>query len=349
MSTGLIYPPGTYSSTEELIELASVLKKYGAIYTTHMRNEGDKLIESVEEAIKIGEGNNIAVEISHHKTSGRTNWGKVNATLRAMEQARERGVEVNCDVYPYTAGSTTITAVLHTWALEGGVGQMLERLKRKETRERIRKESAEGTMKGENWIKAAGWDGIVIGECPSKKQYEGKSLEKILKEKNRLNEPYEGLFDWLLEVEGNATMVIFVMDEADVRTVMSSPLSSIISDSWATAPTAGGKPHPRAYGTFPRVLGRYVREEKILTLEDAIRKMTSLPAGKLGLQDRGIIKEGFWADIVVFDPDKIKDKATYADPHQYPEGIDYVIVNGQVAVDHGTLTGARPGKVLRRR
>lgn len=349
MSTGLIYPPGTYSSTEELIELASVLKKYGGIYATHMRNEGDKLIESVEEAIRIGEENNIAVEISHHKTSGRTNWGKINATLRAMEQARERGVEVNCDVYPYTAGSTTITAVLPTWALAGGVGDMLERLKRKETRERIKKESAEGTMKGENWIKAAGWDGIVIGECPSKKEYEGKSLEKILKEKNRIDEPYEGFFDWLLEIEGNATMVIFVMDEADVRTVMSSPLSSIISDSWATAPSGGGKPHPRAYGTFPRVLGKYVREEKILTLENAIRKMTSLPAGKLGLQDRGIIKEGFWADIVVFDPDRIKDKATYAEPHQYPEGIDYVIVNGQVAVDHGTLTGARSGKVLRRR
>jgi len=348
MSTGLIYPPGTYSSTEELIELASVLTRYGALYTTHMRNEGDRLMEAVEEAIRIGEENNIAVEISHHKASGRTNWGKINATLRAMEQARKRGVEVNCDVYPYTAGSTTITAVLPTWALEGGVENMLERLKSKETREVIKRESVEGTMKGENWIKAAGWNGIVIGECSSKKQYEGKSLEEILKEQNRFNKPYEGFFDWLLEIEGNATMVIFVMDEADVKTVMSSPLSSIISDSWATAPSAGGKPHPRVYGTFPRVLGKYVREEKILTLQDAIRKMTSLPAGKLGLQNRGIIKEGFWADIVVFDPDKIKDKATYSDPHQYPEGINYVIVNGQIVVENGRLTGVRPGKALRR-
>jgi len=348
MSTGLIYPPGTYSSTEELIELASVLTRYGALYTTHMRNEGDRLMEAVEEAIKIGEENNVAVEISHHKASGRTNWGKVNATLRAMEQARGRGVEVNCDVYPYTAGSTTITAVLPTWALEGGIEDMLERLKSTETREAIKKESVEGTVKGENWIKAAGWNGIVIGECSSKKQYEGKSLEEILKEQNRFDEPYEGFFDWLLEIKGNATMAIFVMDENDVKTVMSSPLSSIISDSWATVPSAGGKPHPRVYGTFPRVLGKYVREEKILTLQDAIRKMTSLPAGKLGLQDRGIIKEGFWADIVIFDPDRIKDKATYADPHQYPEGISYVIVNGEVVVENGRLTGARPGKVLRR-
>lgn len=348
MSTGLIYPPGTYSTTEELVELASVLTRYGALYATHMRNEGDMLMESVEEAIRIGEENNVGVEIAHHKASGRTNWGKVNATLRAMEQARKRGVEVNCDVYPYGAGSTTITAILPTWALEGGVEKMLERLKNVETRQAIKQGIAEGTMKGENWIKAAGWSAIVIAECPTQRESEGKSLEEILKRQNRFDDPYEGFFDWLLEIKGNATMVIFVMDETDVRTVMSSPLSSIISDSWATAPRAGGKPHPRAYGTFPRVLGKYVREERVLTLQDAIRKMTSLPAGKLGLQDRGIIKQGSWADIVVFDPDRIKDKATYDNPHQYPEGIDYVIVNGQVVVENGKLTGARPGKVLKR-
>lgn len=348
MSTGLIYPPGAYSTTEELIELASVLTRYGALYTTHMRSEGDRLMEAVEEAIRIAEENNIAVEISHHKATGRTNWGKINATLRAMEQARKRGVEVNCDVYPYTAGSTTITAALPTWALEGGVEDMLERLKSKETREAIKKEFVEGAIKGANLIKAAGWDGIVIGKCSSKKQYEGKSLEEILKEQNRFNEPYEGFFDWLLEIEGNASVIDFVMDEADVRTVISHRLSSIVSDSSATVPSAGGKPHPRVYGTFPRVLGKYVREEKILTLEEAIRKMTSLPAGKLRLQGRGLVKEGYWADIVVFDPATIKDKATYADPHQYPDGIIHVIVNGQLVVENGRLTGVRPGKVLRR-
>ncbi len=348
MSTGLIYPPGSYSDTEELIEISNVLKKYGALYLTHIRNEGHRLIESLEEAIKIGEENGIAVEISHHKASGKANWGKVNATLRAMEQARRRGVEVNCDVYPYTAGSTLINALLPIWALEGGIEKMLERMKNKETREAIRREIAEGTVRGENMIGGSGWNGIVMGEWPSNKQYEGKTLEEILKKKERFDEPYEGFLDWFLEIEGNATMIVFQMDEDDVRTVISSPLSMIGSDSWATTPGAGGKPHPRAYGTFPRVLGKYVREEKILTLEEAIRKMTSLPAGKLGLEDRGIIKEGFWADIVIFDAVTIKDKATYENPHQYPEGIDYVIVNGQIVVEGGKQTDVRPGKVLRR-
>ncbi len=338
MSTGLIYPPGCYSSTEELIELASVLREYGAIYATHMRNEGDRLIEALEEAIEIAEANGIPIEISHHKAAGKSNWGKVNAALRLMEQARQRGVEVNCDVYPYTAGSTTITTLLPTWTLAGGVEKMLDRLKNKQTRQSIK---LEGTRFSE-------WDGIVIAECPSKKEYQGKSLEDILKETNRFDDPYEGLFDLLLEIEGNATIIVFLMDEDDVRTVMSSPLSSFISDSWVTALDAGGKPHPRAYGTFPRVLGKYVREEKLLTLERAISKMTSLPAGKIGLKCRGIFREGFWADVVIFDQAVIKDQATFDDPHQYPKGIEYVIVNGQVVVDHGRLTGVRPGKILRR-
>ena len=340
MSTGLIYPPGCYSSTEELIELASVLREYGAIYTTHMRNEGDRLIEALEEAIEIAEANGIPIEISHHKAAGKSNWGKVNATLRLMEQARQRGVEVNCDVYPYIAGSTTITTLLPTWTLAGGVEKMLDRLKDKRTTQSIKREVAAGLM--------AGWHGIFIAECPSKKEYEGESLEDILKETDRFDDPYEGLFDLLLEIEGNATIILFTMDEDDVRTVMSSPLSSFISDSWVTAPDAGGKPHPRAYGTFPRVLGKYVREEKLLTLEQAIRKMTSLPAGKIGLKSRGILREGFWADVVIFDQAVIKDQATFDDPHQYPKGIEYVIVNGQVVVDHGRLTGVRPGKILRR-
>ncbi len=348
MSTGLIYPPGCYSSTEELIELASVLREYGAIYTTHMRNEGDRLIEALEEAIETAETNGIPIEISHHKAAGKSNWGKVNATLRLMKQARQRGVEVNYDVYPYIAGSTTITAILPTWVLEGGTEEMLERLKGKETRESIKKEIIEGIMTGSNAIKDAGWYGIFIAGCPSKKEYEGKSLEDILKETGRFDDPYEGLFDLFLEIEGNATIIEFMMDEDDVRTVMSSPLSSFVSDSWVTAPDAGGKPHPRAYGTFPRVLGKYVREEKLLTLEQAVRKMTSLPAMKIGLKRRGIFREGFWADVVIFDQAVIKDQATFDDPHQYPKGIEYVIVNGQVVVDHGRLTSVRPGKILRR-
>ncbi len=347
MSTGLIYPPGSYAKTEEIIELAKVVKEYGGIYATHIRNEGRYLIEAVEEAIRIGEEAGVSVEISHHKASGKPNWGKVNATLRLMERARKRGVEVNCDVYPYTAGSTTITALLPTWVLEGGVDKMLERLKDREVRKKIKEEIEEDKMKGENFLKAAGWSGILISQCPLK-EYEGKTLEEILKEKGMLHDPYEGFFDWLLEIKGEATMVIFLMDEEDVKTVISSPLSSIVSDAWATSPAAGGKPHPRAYGTFPRVLGKYVREEKLLSLEEAIRKMTSLPAGKVRLQDRGLIRKGFWADLVIFDPNKIIDKATYQNPHQYPEGIKYVIVNGKIVVKEGKLTGERPGKVLRR-
>jgi len=265
-----------------------------------------------------------------------------------MERARSRGVEVNCDVYPYIAGSTTITVLLPIWTLEGGVEKMLERLKNQEAREEIKKEITEDTAKGENLLKSAGWNGIVIAECPSKKEYEGKSLENILKEKNKFNDPFEGFFDWLLEIEGNASMVLFMMDEDDVKTVISSPLSAIITDSWTTVPTAGGKPHPRTYGAFPRVLGKYVREENLLTLENAIRKMTSLPATKIGLEKKGIIKEGFDADIVIFDPKKIIDKATYGEPHQYPEGIKYVIVNGEVVVDNGKITGLRPGKILKK-
>ena len=327
--------------------MAKVLREYNAIYATHMRNEGKYLIEAVDEAIRIGEEAGVPVEISHHKASGRYNWGKVSATLRLMERARMRGVEVNCDVYPYTAGSTTITALLPNWMLEGGVEKMLDRLRDQEVRERLKREFKEDLM-GENFLRSAGWNGVLISQCVVEK-YEGKTLEEILKMKGAFESPYDGFFDWLLEVKGDAAMIIFTMDEMDMKTVLSHPLSSVISDSWATSPSSGGKPHPRAYGTFPRVLGRYVRGEKLLSLEEAVRKMTSLPASKIRLSDRGLIKEGFWADIVIFDPDKIIDKATYQSPHQYPAGIRYVIVNGEIVVEDGKLKGVRPGKVLKRR
>ncbi len=349
MSTGLIYAPGTYSTTAELVELAGVLTKYGAIYTSHLRDEEANLMKSVDEAIQIGEANNIGVEISHHKVKGKANYGKVNATLREMEEARKRGVEVSCDVYPYVASSTGITAIIPTWLLEGGVDKMLERLKDKKLREKAKKEIIDNTMAGSNYIQAAGWNGIVIANCPSNHKYDGKSLEKILRERKRFDDdPYEGFFDLILEVNGRANIIGFNMDEADVRTVIKHPLASICTDGTVTSPTGGGKPHPRYYGTFPRVLGKYVCEEKLLTLEEAVRKMTSLPAGKFNIPGRGIIKEGFFADIVVFDPETIIDKATFDDPHQYPEGISYVIVNGEVVVDHNKHTGARPGMVLRR-
>jgi len=230
--------------------------------------------------------------------------------------------------------------------LEGGIGEMLERLKSKEIRGKIKKEYVEDRVTGGNDIKDAGFNGIIVAFCSSKREYEGKSLEEIIRDKNRFGEPYEGLFDFLLEIKGDATVVKFFIDEEDVKKIISSPLSSIISDSWTTSPIAGGKPHPRAYGTFPRFLGRYVREGKILTIEEAIRKITSLPASKIRLKDRGLLKEGLCADIVIFDPDNIKDEATYQDPHQYPVGIKYVIVNGGVAVEDGKLCYGKYGKII---
>lgn len=348
LSTGLILPPGSYAKTEELVELASILSPYGAIYSTHLRSEGYRLMEALEEGIEIAERNRIPLQVAHHKAVGKSNWGKVNATLRAIAEARERGVEVNVDVYPYTAASQMASLLLPPWVLEGGAEVMLEKLKNKEVRKSLWKEMDEGTMEGEAWLKAAGWEGVVVTACPPERGYEGMSLAGILKERNQFHDPYEGLFDWILEIKANATIVVFAMDEADVRTVIASPLSSVISDILATAPSASGKTHPRAYGTFPKFLGQYVREEKIVSLEEAVRKITSLPAGKLRLKDRGILREGSWADIVVFDPINIKDKATYVDPHQYPEGIQHVIVNGQAVVENGILTRLRPGRVLRR-
>ncbi len=349
MSTGLIYAPGTFSSPEEIIELASVLTRYGAVYTSHMRDEEGNLMKSVDETIRVGEVNNIPVEISHHKVKGKANWGKVSATLREMEKARERGVEVNCDVYPYVASSTNIKAIVPTWLVEGGVDEMLKRLKDKKLRDKAKNEILKGEIGGSNYIQAAGWGGIFVAACPANHEYEGKALEQILRARGVFDNPYEGFFDLLIEIEGGAGIIGFNMDEDDVKTVIAHPLAAICTDGTVTAPRGGGVPHPRYYGTFPRVLGKYVREEKLIPLEEAVRKMTALPAGKMGIAGRGLLKEGFFADINVFDPATIIDKATFDKPHQYPEGLKYVIVNGEIVVDNGKHTGARPGLVLRKK
>ena len=348
LSTGLVYPPGSYSTTEELVELTGVLKDYDALYTTHMRSESDELLESVEETIRIGEENDISVEISHHKAIGKANWGKVKKTLKMLEDARKRGVNIHCDVYPYTVAMTTVSSLLPPWTLEGGVEKMLARLGSPEERVKIERDITEGRMKGENWIRGIGWENIVVAECPLDKDAEGKSLKTLFQERSQFQRPFKALFNWLIKIKGEATMVFICMDEEDVKTVISSSLSIIISDSWVIAPRGGGKPHPRGYGSFSRVLGKYVREEKTLTLEEAIKKMTSMPAKKIGLKDRGILKEGYWADITIFNKDEIKDKATFKNPHQYAEGIYYVIVNGEFAVNKGEITGKKPGKILKK-
>lgn len=346
LTSGLIYPPGCYADADELTELASVLKTHGGFYATHMRNEGNRLLESVAETVALGEANGIPVQVSHHKAFGRANWGKVKESLALMEAARERGVEVNCDVYPYLAGMTTLTSLLPPSALEGGVEQMLCRLANPEDSRRIEREIEQGIPGWENWIQSLGWGNIVISECERKKEVEGLSLEEISRRSGVT--PCEALFGLLRETSGTATMLLFGVNEEDLRTVVKSPLSCIASDSWVIAPKGGGKPHPRAYGTFPRFLRTFVRENGDLTWEDAIRKITSMPAAKAGIACRGLVKEGFWADLVLFNPQTIRDRATFSDPHQFPEGITHVFVNGEPVVEDGQPTGRRPGKVLKR-
>jgi len=344
VSTGLIYPPGVYSKTPELIELAKVAAKYGGIYVSHIRGESEiliGLINAVKEAIEIGEKADIPVEISHHKASGEKNWGKVKKTLKIMEEAQTRGVEVTCDVYPYTAGSASLKSLLPPWALEGGTEKMIKRLRGSESRKRIENEFLK---KG-----TPGWgepEEILISHSALHKDFEGRTLGEIAKSKGE--NLHKVLIDLLLEEKGETGMVTFTMAEEDVSTVISSRLSMIGSDSEVCNPGAGGKPHPRTYGTFPRILGRYVREKKILTLEEAVRKMTSFPAQKIGLPNRGLLKEGMWADIVILDPQNVIDKASYMNPHQYPEGIEYVLVNGEIVVGDSKHTGRLSGKILKK-
>ncbi len=347
MSTGLIYPPSCYADTRELIELCKVVVNYGGIYASHIRGEGDPLIEAVAEAIEIGEKSNIPVEISHHKACGVENWGTVRKTLRMMEEARSRGVEVTCDVYPYVACGADTESMIPNWAHEGGVGKLCARINDSNVRERIKREMLEGIPGWESVVKQSGWGRIKVTGWRKHDEFEGKTIAEIAESMN--TDPFALIFDLVVKRE-SLELVDLAMDEEDVRTIMRHPLSMIGSDGGVLAPygvLGERKTHPRSYGTYPRILGKYVREESALTFEDAIRKMTSFPAQKLGLRDRGLIREGMWADVVVFDPQAVMDNATYEDPHRYPEGIKYVLVNGAIVVDNGEHIGALPGRVLR--
>ncbi len=357
MSTGLIYPPSCYAETDEIIELCKVVADYGGIYASHIRGEEHQLLDSVKEAIEIGEKAGVPVEISHHKASGKENWGKVKESLKIIEETRNHGVEVTCDVYPYTAASSGLDSFLPPYAHEGGVEKLLNKLKCLEFRRKLREDmikevdnwrSIVGVIGWENMI-ISYWENVMISYCRGHPEYEGKMISELAKQKNI--DPFDFVFDLIIEEKASTRIVLFSMSEEDMRTVLKSPFSMIGSDSSARATygiLSSGKPHPRAYGTFPRVLGKYVREEKVLTLQEAIRKMTSFPAQKLGLKDRGLIREGMWADITIFDPEKIIDKATFMAPHQYPEGIEYVIVNGRIVIEKGEHTKEKPGKVLKR-
>ncbi|MCD6084906.1 MAG: amidohydrolase family protein [Desulfurococcales archaeon] len=341
MSTGLIYPPGIYSRTEELVELSKVVARYGGYYATHMRNESDAVLNSVAEAIRIGREAGVPVEISHLKVAGRRNWGRMAEVLRMIEKDREEGVDVTADVYPYTAGSTYLAALLPPWAHVGGEERLKERCRNPEVREEMRK-FIEEREDWENFVRRAGWENIVITYSPSHPEFTGKSIAKVSEEVGK--DPYELVFDILAEDGTDAGMIVFLMNEEDVEKAVTHPYVMVGTDG---LDIGVGKPHPRAYGTFPRLLGRYVREKKALTIEEAVRKMTSLPAQKLGLKDRGLIREGFWADIVIFDPKTVIDRATYENPRRTPEGIKHVIVNGVVEIEDGELTDDLGGKVLK--
>ncbi|MBS7619300.1 D-aminoacylase [Candidatus Bathyarchaeota archaeon] len=336
LSTGLIYPPCTYSETSELVELCKVASLHKGIFVIHMRDEGDKLLESIEEVIRVGREANIPVHISHFKASGERNWGKAGLALQALYVARRQNIDVTADQYPYTAGSTFLSSLLPTWVHEGGTEAMLKRLIEEDARKRVVTELS-SSRRGSDW----GWSSVYVTAVKTQmnKRFEGKSLGEIASIKKMT--PMEALIDLVIEEENEATMVSFSMSEDDVRTIMKSHLTMVCTDGILL-----GKPHPRAYGSFPRVLGKYVREG-VIRLEEAVKKMTSTPATRFGLLDRGLIRPGMCADVTIFNPEKIADMATYQDPVQFPQGIEYVIVNGKVTVQNGMHLGTRAGRILR--
>jgi len=351
ISTGLSYPPACYADTGELVDLCRVVAKYNGIYATHLRDEGDEIIEAATEAIEIGEKASVPVEISHYKPEGRRNWKKIKECIKVIESARERGVDVTYDVYPYIAGEAPIThaCFIPPWAQEGGTEKLIEKLKNTEFRERIKKEANENPWR-ECLLSIATWDDCLISFCKKNKDLQGKTISEIAKERGV--DPYDIIFDLIIEEKGVVNMCVFVMNEEVISTMIKNPLALVASDGMSFAPygvLGEARPHPRYYGTFPRVLGKYVRQDRVLTLQDAVRKMTSLPAQKLGLKDRGLIREGFYADIVIFDPESVLDKAVFTDPHQYPEGIKYVLVNGRIVIENGKHTNTPAGQVLRKR
>jgi N-acyl-D-aspartate/D-glutamate deacylase len=346
LSTGLIYAPGSYAGTDEIVALAGAAARYRGLYASHIRGEGATLLEAVREAIEVGRANAMAVQISHLKAAGRPNWGRVADALALIDAARAEGLDVMADVYPYTASSTSVRTMLPDWALEGGIAAMLARLRDPAERARVRRaiETPDG---GQSLLDRVGWDNVMIASCARRKDAEGKRLTEIGRERGL--DPLDAALELLLDEDGGASMVLFQLDEKDLRRALAHPSVMIGSDGSALAPygeLGTGKPHPRSYGTFPRVLGRYAREERLLSLPQAVHKMTGLPARRLGLRDRGIIRVGARADLVVLDPRRVADQATFEDPHRYPSGIDHVLVNGRFVIKDGEHTGSLPGRVL---
>jgi len=344
LSSGLIYVPANYAGTEEIIELAQVAGQFNGIYTTHMRNESDTQMAAIDETLRIASEAGIAAHISHHKIVGRQNWGQSQDTLKKLAAARAGGLQITCDQYPYPAGSTILAAALPPHIQAQGPQVFAEKLKDPAVRRAIIDEIEDGgDVQWENFIKGAGFENIIVSVSPQHEEFVGKSIAQIAEITSKT--AYDAFFDLLVEEKLEVIMVVFMLDEPDIVRIMQDPITMVGTDG---IPGFGaGKVHPRMIGTFPRILGRYVREQGVIRLEEAVRKMTSLPAQTFGLFRKGILRAGLDADIVIFDPQSIIDRSTFDDPSQPPAGISRVIVNGSIAVEDGQVTGATSGRVLR--
>ena len=351
VSTSLQYVPARFAKTDEIVELAKVAHQYGGIYITHQRSEANAIDDSMKEVFEIARRANIPAEIWHFKTAYKKNWGRMPEMLRRIEAARRQGLKITADVYPYVAGSTSLSACLPPWALEGGTDRMIARLRDPQTRARLKREIKTDAKDWENiYLGSGGPSGILIASVVNHEleNWQGKRLSEIAAAQTK--DPLDALLDFIIADHGQTGAIFFMMQESDMQAALKSPLVSICTDSGARAtdgPLAGSKSHPRGWGTYPRILGRYVRDQHLMPLEFAIHKMTGLPASNIGLKNRGLLREGYFADITIFDPNTVIDRATFEEPNQYPVGINFVIVNGQIEVDKGRRTPALAGRVLR--
>jgi N-acyl-D-amino-acid deacylase len=348
LSSGLFTSPGSYAAPDEMIALCNVVKRYNGGYFTHIRDESNKVLEAVEEAIHVAETCKIHVEIVHFKCSGLDNWGKAARGLKMIADAKARGLDIDCDSHPYTAGSNPLKNLMPQWVQAGGVPAMLERLHLRETRERIRADIEREGLN--NWGRIPDWDCVQISITPNLPQYAGRTIAELAKERG--HDPIDVVCDYLIEDKGATRVLVISISEDDIRDIVRSEQALVGSDGNCVADygiTSQGMPHPRFYGTFPRILGHYVRELNLIPIERAIHKMTGATARALKLKDRGLIKTGYRADLTLFDPADFRDQATYGDPHRYPTGTrTTVLVNGEVVIDRTKHTGALPGIVLRR-
>ncbi|MBO6129948.1 MAG: D-aminoacylase [Pseudobutyrivibrio sp.] len=341
LSSGLIYMPCAYGQTEELIEMCKVVAEFGGVFVVHQRSEADDILPSMDEIIRIGRESGVAIHFSHFKVCGKQNWTKLPGMLKKLDEAKEQGITVSLDQYPYVAGSTMLGVILPPWVHDGGTDKVVERLKDENLRTRMKEDIKNGIDGWDNFIQFAGKEGIFITSVASKKNKDvvGLSLDELGKKRGK--DPLDAAFDLLVEENNAVGMVDFYGTEEHVVAIMKRDEMNLCTDGLLS-----GKPHPRVYGSFPRVLGKYVREGGQLTIQEAVRKLSGKAADALHIQNRGYIREGYYADICIFNPETILDKGTFTEPEQYPVGIDYVFVNGVIQLENGKANGSRTGKIL---